>query len=283
MSILKSKEIVQSIKDNIKSFIDNLKQENKRIPYLATIIVGDNPASKVYVANKEKACNEVGINNGIFRLSEDISEESLLRIIDKLNFDTGTDGILVQLPLPKHINTENILKAIDPKKDVDGFHPENVAKLWLGQDCIKPCTPQGIMALIDSADIELQGKHVVIVGRSNIVGLPVAKMCLDRNATVTICHSKTENLKDVTSTADILIVAVGKPNFINNSHLKIGAIVIDVGINRVNGKLCGDVDTNSIALKASIATPVPGGVGPMTIACLLENTIECYKHGCKNT
>ena len=253
------------------------------MPGLVTILVGDNPASKVYVANKEKACEEVGIFNDIVTLPEDATEEELLYMINYYNNNTAIDGILVQLPLPKHINTENILKAIDPKKDVDGFHSENVAKLWLGQECIKPCTPQGIIKLLDFANIDLEGKHVVIIGRSNIVGLPVAKMCLDRNATVTVCHSKTKNLKDITSTADVLIVAIGKPNFINNSHLKIGAIVIDVGINRVNGKLCGDVDTNSIALKASIATPVPGGVGPMTIACLLENTIECYKHGCKNT
>ena len=274
--ILSGTELSKKIKESIKETINCLRIEGRRVPGLVTIIVGDNPASKVYVTNKEKACEEVGIFNDIVTLPEDASEEELLYMINYYNNNTAIDGILVQLPLPKHINTENVLKAINPKKDVDGFHPENVAKLWLGQDCIKPCTPQGIMALIDSTDIELQGKHVVIVGRSNIVGLPVAKMCLDRNATVTICHSKTENLKDITSTADILIVAVGKPNFINNSHLKIGVVIIDVGINRVDGKLCGDVDYNSVQKKVSYITPVPGGVGPMTIACLLNNTLECY-------
>lgn len=277
MNILKSKELVQSIKEKLKYFIGALKQEKKRTPGLVTILVGDNPASKVYVANKEKACEEVGIFNDIVTFPEDTTEEELLYMINYYNNNTVIDGILVQLPLPKHINTENVLKAIDPKKDVDGFHPENVAKLWLGQDCIKPCTPQGIIDLIDSAEINLEGKNVVIIGRSNIVGLPVAKMCLDRNATVTICHSKTENLKDVTKTADVLIVAVGKPKFINNSHLKIGAVVIDVGINKVDGKVCGDVDFESASLKASYITPVPGGVGPMTIACLLKNTIKCYE------
>lgn len=274
--IISGKELSKKIKESIKTTVSCLRTEGKRVPGLVTILVGDNPASKVYVANKEKACEEVGIFNDIVTLPEDATEEELLYMINYYNNNTAIDGILVQLPLPKHINTENVLKAIKPKKDVDGFHPENVAKLWLGQDCIKPCTPQGIMALIDSTDIELQGKHVVIVGRSNIVGLPVAKMCLDRNATVTICHSKTENLKDITSTADILIVAVGKPNFINNSHLKIGVVIIDVGINRVDGKLCGDVDYNSVQKKVSYITPVPGGVGPMTIACLLNNTLECY-------
>lgn len=275
--VLSGIELSKRIKETIKTTVECLIKEGRRKPYLTTIIVGDNPASKVYVANKEKACKEVGIDNGIFRLSEDISEESLLRIIDKLNFDIGTDGILVQLPLPKHINTENVINRIDPKKDVDGFHPENVAKLWLGQDCIKPCTPQGIMDLIDSAEIDLTGLNVVVLGRSNIVGLPVAKMCLDRNATVTICHSKTENLADITRQADVLIVAIGKPNFVTADMVKLGAVVIDVGINRVDGKLCGDVDFNSVfSEKTECITPVPGGVGPMTIACLLRNTIKCY-------
>lgn len=270
-------ELSKRIKETIKTTINGLTEEGYRKPCLVTILVGDNPASKVYVANKEKACNEVGILPVVERCDENITEESLLYLIKMYNDNQYVDGILVQLPLPQHINAENILKAIDPKKDVDGFHPENVAKLWLGQECIKPCTPQGIIELIDSTGVNLKGKHVVIVGRSNIVGLPVAKMCLDRNATVTICHSKTENLKDITRSADILIVAIGKPKFVTADMVELGTVVIDVGINRVDGKLCGDVDFDSVFdEKTEYITPVPGGVGPMTIAYLLKNTLKCY-------
>ena len=281
MLTLSGTELSKQIKEDIREKIASYIEAGKRPPCLVTILVGDNPASKVYVNNKEKACNSVGIVNETIKLPEHTSEYDLLDLIDFYNYDKYTDGILVQLPLPIHINTENILNSIVPHKDVDGFHPDNVAKLWLGQNCIKPCTPQGIIDLLDYGNIDLIGKHVVVLGRSNIVGLPVAKMCLDRNATVTICHSKTEDLKEVTRTADVLIVAIGKPKFINNSHLKPGAVVIDVGINKdENGKLCGDVDFDSISLKASYATPVPGGVGPMTIACLLKNTLKCYENGC---
>ena len=281
MLTLSGTELSKQIKEDIREKIASYIEAGKRPPCLVTILVGDNPASKVYVNNKEKACNSVGIVNETIKLPEHTSEYDLLDLIDFYNYDKYTDGILVQLPLPIHINTENILNSIVPHKDVDGFHPDNVAKLWLGQNCIKPCTPQGIIDLLDYGNIDLRGKHVVVLGRSNIVGLPVAKMCLDRNATVTICHSKTEDLKEVTRTADVLIVAIGKPKFINNSHLKPGAVVIDVGINKdENGKLCGDVDFDSISLKASYATPVPGGVGPMTIACLLKNTLKCYENGC---
>ena len=275
--VISGKELSNELRSEIIEEVKEIKEQYGRAPHLAVIIVGDNPASKVYVANKEKACNEVGINNGIFRLSEDISEESLLRIIDKLNFDTGTDGILVQLPLPKHINTENILKAIDPKKDVDGFHRVNVDGLYTGKDCIKPCTPTGIIKLLKKANVEIAGKNVVVLGRSNIVGLPVAKMLLDENATVTICHSKTKNLKDITLQADILIVAIGKPKLVTSDMVKEGAVVIDVGVNRLDGKLVGDVDFENVENKTSVITPVPGGVGPMTITCLLENTIKCFK------
>lgn len=279
MNILNSKEIVQSIKDNIRSFIDSLKQSNKRIPCLVTILVGDNPASKVYVANKEKACSEVGIHNITEIYPANIIEEDLIECIEAFNIDPTIDGILVQLPLPKHINSERILNVITPKKDVDGFHPDNVAKLWLGQDCIKPCTPQGIIDLIDYSGVDLEGKHVVVLGRSNIVGLPVAKMCLDRNATVTVCHSKTANLAEITRTADVLIVAIGKPKFVTADMIGEEAVVIDVGINHdENGKLCGDVDYEYVSKYAKYITPVPGGVGPITIACLLENTIKCYEN-----
>ena len=270
-------ELSKKIKESIKTTVDCLTNEGKRKPCLVTILVGDNPASKVYVANKEKACNEVGILPIVERCDENITEESLLYLIKMYNDNKYVDGILVQLPLPQHINTENVLKAIDPKKDVDGFHPENVAKLWLGNDCIKPCTPQGIRDLIDYSGVDLEGKHVVVLGRSNIVGLPVAKMCLDKNATVTICHSRTANLVEITRTADVLIVAIGKPKFVTADMLGEDAVVIDVGINRdENGKLCGDVDYEYVSKYAKAITPVPGGVGPMTIACLLKNTIKCY-------
>ena len=274
--ILSGKELSKQIKESIKTTISCLHAEGRRTPGLVTIMVGDNPASKVYVANKEKACEEVGIFNDIVTLPEDTSEEELLYMINYYNNNTSIDGILVQLPLPKYIDTETVLKAIDPKKDVDGFHSENVAKLWLSQDCIKPCTPQGILDLLDYAEVDLDGKNIVVLGRSNIVGLPVAKMCLDKNATVTICHSKTKNLKEITRSADVLIVAIGKPKFVTCDMVNDGTIVIDVGINRVDGKLCGDVDYDSVSMKTSLITPVPGGVGPMTIACLLKNTLKCY-------
>lgn len=276
--MLKSgKDLSKRIKEGIKATIEGLIEENFRTPCLVTILVGDDPASKVYVANKEKACNEVGIKNDTIKLPEYTSEKDLLRLIDFYNNDETVDGILVQLPLPKHINAGKIISAISPKKDVDGFHPENVAKLWLGQDCIKPCTPKGIIDLIESSGIDLKGQHVVVLGRSNIVGLPVAKMCLDKNATVTITHSKTENLANITKQADILIVAIGKPKFITADMVKLGAVVIDVGINRVDGKLCGDVDFDSVFdEKTERITPVPGGVGPMTICELLSNTMQLY-------
>ena len=272
-----SKELSKKIKEDIRQQIVEFTAEGKRPPCLVTILVGDDPASKVYVANKEKACNEVGIENDTVRLPEYTSERDLLKIIDFYNNDASVDGILVQLPLPKHIDSEVVINAIVPHKDVDGFHPINVAKLWLGQDAIRPCTPSGIIDIIESSDVDLNGKNVVVIGRSNIVGLPVAKMCLDRNATVTICHSKTQNLAEITKQADVLIVAIGKPKFVTADLVNEGAVVIDVGINRVDGKLCGDVDFDSVFNeKTEYITPVPGGVGPMTITHLLKNTLNCY-------
>lgn len=272
-----SKELSKNIKENVRQQIAEFTAKGKRPPCLVTILVGDDPASKVYVANKEKACNEVGIENDTVRLPGYTSERDLLKIIDFYNNDASVDGILVQLPLPKHIDSEVIINAIDPHKDVDGFHPINVAKLWLGQDAIRPCTPSGIIDLIESSDVDLNGKNVVVIGRSNIVGLPVAKMCLDRNATVTICHSKTQNLAEITRQADVLIVAIGRPKFVTADMVNEGAVVIDVGINRVDGKLCGDVDFDSVYNeKTEYITPVPGGVGPMTITHLLKNTLNCY-------
>lgn len=274
--VISGKELVNKIKLDIKNKIDSIIESGNRKPCLVTILVGDNPASKVYVANKEKACNEVGIINITETYPESITEDELINHIEEFNNSHLVDGILVQLPLPKHINSDNILSTIDPKKDVDGFHPQNVANLWLGKECTIPCTPKGIIKLLESINVDLCGKRVVIVGRSNIVGLPISKLCLDRNATVTICHSKTKNLKEITSEADILIVAIGKPKFITYDMVKVGAIVIDVGINRVDGKLYGDVDYENVQCKTSYITPVPGGVGPMTITCLMENTIECF-------
>lgn len=277
MGILSGTEISKRIKEDIAKEVSAIEAQGLRKPCLVTILVGDDPASKVYVANKEKACKEVGIENDTVRLPDYTSEKDLLRIIDFYNNDESVDGILVQLPLPKHINSESIINSIVPYKDVDGFHPENVANLWLGNECIKPCTPQGVIHMLDSAGVVLEGKHVVVLGRSNIVGLPVSKMCLDRNATVTICHSKTANLYDITRSADILIVAIGKPKFVTVEMLGEDTIVIDVGINRdENGKLCGDVDYEYVSKYAQLITPVPGGVGPMTIACLLKNTMQCY-------
>jgi methylenetetrahydrofolate dehydrogenase (NADP+)/methenyltetrahydrofolate cyclohydrolase len=240
------------------------------------------PNTVSYVKGKEKACNEIGIENTTIKLQEGTTEEQLLNIIKSFNLDPKVDGILVQLPLPKHVNEDKIIEAIAIEKDVDGFHPLNVANLWLKKKSTLPCTPKGIIKLLDKAEVEISGKNVVVIGRSNIVGLPIAKLLLDRNATVTICHSRTANLEDITSKADILIVAVGKPRMLKSYMVKEGAVVIDVGVNRdENNKLCGDVDFDTVEPIASVITPVPGGVGPMTICCLMENTIECFKGGNK--
>ena len=276
--ILSGKDLSNKIKTEIKEYIETeAVGKGQRPPKLVTILVGDDPASKVYVANKEKACKEVGIENITEVYPYDINEEDLLDCIDCFNMDGSVDGILVQLPLPEHINTDNVMSAIAPYKDVDGFNPTNVANLWLKQEGVIPCTPKGIMTLLEHANVDLIGKHVVVIGRSNIVGLPVAKLCLDKNATVTITHSKTKNLSEITKQADVLIVAIGKPKFVTENMIKEGAVVVDVGINRVDGKLCGDVDFENVENKASYITPVPGGVGPMTICELLRNTLDCFK------
>ena len=253
-----------------------------RLPKLTVILVGNDAGSVSYVTGKAKACEEVGILNETIRYDENVSQEELLQKIAELNADEKTDGILVQLPLPKHINEKTVIAAIEQKKDVDGFHPLNVAALWNKTECILPCTPKGIIKLLKSRNIEIKGKKAVVIGRSTIVGLPVSKLLLDENATVTIAHSRTENLAEVASEADILIVAIGKPKFVSAEMVKDGAVVIDVGVNRDpdTGKLCGDVDFQSVAAKTSFITPVPGGVGPMTICCLIENTIECFLKKC---
>lgn len=276
-NIIDGKALSALVKDEVRAEVQELEARYGRKPCLVVIIVGENPASQVYVRNKVKAAAYTGMESKLIELPADIAEAALLEQIAALNDDPLVDGILVQLPLPKHIDEEKVIDAIAREKDVDGFHPGNVAGLWLGKDCIVPCTPAGIMRLIDSVGIELKGKQAVVVGRSNIVGKPVAKLLLDRHATVTIAHSRTANLAEVCRTADILVLAVGKAKLITGDMVKPGAVVIDVGMNRdEEGRLCGDVDFASAQPVASWITPVPGGVGPMTIAMLMKNTIECF-------
>lgn len=278
MNILDGKKCFQEILDKIKEKVDNLKNSNKRVPGLAVIIVGNNPASKIYVNSKVKACEKVGFYSKEIFLDENISQAELLENIQALNNDNKIDGILVQLPLPKHLNEDEICNAIDTSKDVDGFKAENLGKVMLGkEDGMVPCTPQGIMYLLDSIkDINLYGMNGVVIGRSNIVGKPISSLLINRGVTTTICNSRTKNIEDVLRNADIIIAALGKPKFLKENMVKEGAIIIDVGINRVDGKLCGDVDFENVSKLASFITPVPGGVGPMTIAMLLNNTLRAY-------
>ncbi|MCR5719711.1 MAG: bifunctional methylenetetrahydrofolate dehydrogenase/methenyltetrahydrofolate cyclohydrolase FolD [Lachnospiraceae bacterium] len=272
--IIDGKSISQAIKDECKERCAAYKEKGLDVT-LAVIIVGNDPASKVYVGNKKKACTAVGISSLSYELSEDTTEEQLLKLIDDLNNDSKVNGILVQLPLPKGIDEKKVINAISPLKDVDGFHPENVGKMCIGEDGFVSCTPAGIVELLKRSGIKIEGKECVVVGRSNIVGKPMSLLLLRENATVTVCHSKTKDLKEVTRRADILIVAVGKPKMITADYIKEGAVVIDVGIHRdENNKLCGDVDFVDVVDKASAITPVPGGVGPMTIAMLMYNCLE---------
>ncbi len=276
--IIDGKALSAAIKDEVRAEVPALERQYGRKPCLCVIIVGENPASPVYVRNTVKAAEYVGIDSQKIELPVETSEEALLSRIAALNADPLVDGILVQLPLPRHIDEEKVIDAIAREKDVDGFHPGNVAGLWLGKDCIVPCTPAGILRLIDSTGVSLSGKQAVVVGRSNIVGKPVAKLLLDRNATVTVAHSRTADLGTVTRQADVLVVAVGRAGLITGDMVKPGAVVIDVGMNRdAEGKLCGDVDFASCEPVAGWITPVPGGVGPMTIAMLMVNTIRCFQ------
>lgn len=277
--VISGKILAEKLKNEMKQEVLLLEQKYQRAPHLVVILVGDDPGSVSYVKGKEKASLEIGIKNTTIRKPADITENELLHLIQELNKDVLVDGILVQLPLPKGINQENIINAIDKDKDVDGFHPLNVAALWQKQPCTLPCTPKGIIKLLKSENIELCGKNVVVIGRSNIVGLPISKLLLDENATVTITHSKTKNLAQTCAKADILIVAVGKAMFVTKEFVKQGAVIIDVGVNRnlETNKLCGDVDFADCESVASYITKVPGGVGPMTICCLMENTIEAFK------
>ena len=275
--ILDGKQLSQELKDEMRQEVDALAKEYGRRPCLMVVIVGNNPASQSYVRGKIKATEYVGFDGSLVSLPEDVTEDALIAEIERLNQDEQVDGILVQLPLPKHISEDRVIAAISPEKDVDGFHATNVARLWLNQPCTVPCTPKGVIVMLDRAGIEITGKNAVVVGRSNIVGKPVAKLLLDRNATVTIAHSRTKNLKEVCRQADILVAAVGRPLMLTADYIKPGAAVIDVGINRLeDGRLVGDVDFEGAKEIAGAITPVPGGVGPMTITMLMRNTIECF-------
>ena len=273
-TIIDGKKTSSEIKDELKEQVEQLKEKNIEV-CLCVIKVGSDPASAIYVNNKKKACEYIGIKSLSYELPEDTTQEHLLDLIDKLNKQDDVHGILVQLPIPKHIDEDRIIQAISPNKDVDGFHPQSVGRLSIGQKGFVSCTPAGIVQLLKRYNISMEGKECVIVGRSNIVGKPMAMLMLRENATVTICHSRTKNLAEVTKRADILIVAIGKAKFIKNEHVKEGAVVIDVGMHRnENNKLCGDVDYDDVIDKVSAITPVPGGVGPMTIAMLMYNCVE---------
>ena len=276
--IISGKDLAKKIKEDIAAQVPALVEKYGRAPHLAVILVGEDPASQSYVKSKGKDAEQVGYKSTTIRLPEETSEEELLEVIGKLNADDTVDGVLVQLPVPRHINEDRVIEAISHEKDVDGFHPANVASLWQKRPCVYPCTPKGVMRMLDEAGVEIEGKEAVVIGRSNIVGLPMSKMVLDRNATVTVAHSRTKNLAEVTRRADILVAAVGRLRFVTADMVAPGAVVIDVGVNRdpETGKLAGDVDYANVEPIASVITPVPGGVGPMTRACLMENTLECY-------
>ncbi len=291
VKLLKGKDLAAIMREEMKTDILKLKEVNNIIPGLAVVLVGDNPASISYVTAKEKACAEIGIDSHEFRFNEAYPEDDLLTLITKLNNDPKIHGILVQLPLPSHINETKVLYAIDPDKDVDGFHPVNIGKMMIGAPCFLPCTPHGIQQLLIRNDIEIAGQHVVIVGRSNIVGKPLAMILIQKktgaNATVTMCHTGTKNLADLTRQADILVVAAGRAHTVNGDMVTEGTVVIDVGVNRIPDsskksgyRLIGDVDFEEVSQKASAISPVPGGVGPMTITMLLFNTIQSAKQYC---
>jgi len=273
-ALINGKEIGQAIRNDLSGRIDYLNEQGIS-PGLAVILVGEDPASKVYVSSKQKTCEELGIYSKLITFDSKLSEQELITEIESLNADPSIDGILVQLPLPKQIDESKVIAAITPSKDVDGFHPISVGKMMLGQDTFLPCTPYGVMKLLEHSGIDLSGKHAVVVGRSHIVGKPMGQLLLQKDATVTYVHSKTTNLKEITLQADVLVVAVGRAKMITDDYVKEGAVVIDVGMNRdENNRLCGDVDFESVKEKASFITPVPGGVGPMTITMLMANTVQ---------
>ena len=275
--ILDGKELAKKVRENLKVEVDGLKEKGIN-PKLAVIMVGDNSASAVYVKNKSNACKKVGIEFEEFLLPAETSEDELIELIQKLNQDDTVHGVLLQSPVPSHININRAFETISPDKDVDGFNAVNVGNLTIGRDCFVSCTPYGIMRMLEEYNIEVAGKTAVVIGRSNIVGKPMLQCLLSKDATVTICHSKTQNLEEVVKRADIVIAAIGKPNFVTGSMIKEGAVVIDVGINRLeDGTLCGDVNYEEASQKASYITPVPGGVGPMTVAMLVENVVKAAK------
>lgn len=278
MTIIDGKQISASLKAKLAEQVATFPEKYGRVPHLVVVRVGEDPASVVYVRNKAKACEACGMKNTTIVKDENITEEELLNLIKELNADDTVDGVLVQLPLPKHISEAKVLETISKEKDVDGFHPLNVAGLWQKTPHMEPCTPKGIMYLLKEMGIDPKRKRAVVIGRSNIVGLPIAKMLLDANATVTQCHTRTVDMPSVTRQAEILVVAAGKAKMLTGDMVSDGVVVIDVGMDRdpVTGELCGDVDFDSVAPKASAITPVPGGVGPMTIACLMQNTVECF-------
>ena len=276
--IIDGKAAASTVRAQVKSDVENIIAAGGRKPCLAVVIVGDDPASRIYVRNKVAAAREAGMESRLEDLPASVSQEELISLVNGLNADPAVDGVLVQLPLPSHIDENIVIDTIAPSKDVDGFHPLNVAALQLGRECILPCTPAGIIHLLDREGVQIEGKRAVVIGRSNIVGKPVAKLLLDRHATVTLCHSRTRDLGSVTREADILVTAVGHAGLISADMIKDGAVILDVGMNRsADGHLCGDVDFEGCIGKASLITPVPGGVGPMTIAMLLQNTLKCYK------
>ena len=277
MKLIDGKAVSASLKEALKEQVATFPEKYGRVPHLVVVRVGEDPASVVYVRNKAKACEACGIRNTTIVLDESVSEETLLNKVRELNAEDSVDGILVQLPLPKHISEAKVIETIAREKDVDGFHPYNVAGLWQKTPHMSPCTPKGIMKLLEAEGVDPKGRRAVIIGRSNIVGLPVAKMLLDANATVTLCHTRTVNLPEVTRQAEILVVAAGRAKMVTADMVSPGCVVIDVGMDRdEDGKLCGDVDFDGVAPLAGAITPVPGGVGPMTIACLMENTVECF-------
>jgi len=281
MTLIDGKQVSSHIKERIAAEVESLKSQTGKVPGLAVVLVGEDPASAVYVRNKNKTCDQLGFQSFSHNLPADTDPQTLLDLIRDLNNNEEVNGILVQLPLPKQIDEQQVLEAIDPKKDVDGFHPVNVGYLTSGIPSLVPCTPAGIMEMLDHYKIDIEGKRAVIIGRSNIVGKPMMLLLLQRHATVTVCHSRTQDLPGVAREADILVGAIGKPQFITKDFVKEGAVVIDVGINRVDGKLVGDVDFDAVAERCSYITPVPGGVGPMTIAMLMQNTLTAFKqaHG----
>lgn len=282
MTIIDGKEVSAKLRQDIKLQVEEFTSSTGKTPGLAVILVGNNPASAVYVRNKHKACLETGINSYQIELPESISEDELLLKIDELNADSNVNGILVQLPLPRHISEEKVINRISPEKDVDAFHPQNVGKIMIGSYSFLPCTPAGIIELLNYYNVDIESKSCVVIGRSNIVGKPMAHLLLEKNGTVTVCHSRTKGLKEICLGADIIVVAIGKPEFLTADMVKPGAVVIDVGINRLDdGRLVGDVAFDDVSKVASMITPVPGGVGPMTITMLLKNTLTAAKNQIK--